>query len=62
MEIRDLGSEISVIFESEEWRSMEPKLNHRGVYNSSLTYRQLINVRSLSLWYGVRVEAVSQKM
>jgi hypothetical protein len=50
--------EFSVLFESEEWPSMEPKPNHRGTRNGTMIHRQLINVRNLSLWHDARPEEV----
>jgi hypothetical protein len=54
--------ELSVLFESEEWPSMEPRINHGATRDRTTTHRPLMNIRSLSLWYGVRPEKVPWKM
>jgi hypothetical protein len=62
MEARYFMSEFSVLFESEEWPSMEPKPDPGGARNGTMTHRQLIYIRSLSLWHSIRPEEVPPTM
>jgi hypothetical protein len=62
METRLFCPEIYGLFESEEWPSMELNPNHGGAHDKTMTHRQFINSRSLSLLHGARPEEVPQKM